>query len=784
MRRVALIGALCSLAGSAVAAQVGGSPSDPAGTIGGLQPPVYSYGAGGSGPPPLSNSQVMFVGDSRTAFGESIARSGSFNLSRLFANGYSGWYNNAIGWKLTDTPSGMYGIASTTSDNAKFRVVDQGSASANINPGTSTNPNTANSQTLIAADKAWNINSMGATGPAASPVSAAPLSDAAGSAIYLDDTNDYPAAPNHYTATNPKQTMVDDASVVSQLVGASKHVFYIDGTPRGFSTAVGEAHACASCATTTITNTSGWADWNGFSSGGVTNVSSAGVMSVFTVDVSGTCAGSVTGTYHASAGVYTWCGTAPTGNMYISYSFGLGNSALAANQVAYQLATANWANSSASNYTDPACPSSNCAIAGLLNANPSVTVVAAYAALDNGDGFHDALAGSMVDGLHPMPYGAAIVANALQTAFNTAYPALTKLNGSPIYNNWFACNTTASATYSSSTSSCGGTSAGVFPGVMTAGGCPGTVAGAMEIFINGAKAAKSDGAGNWLSDGAFTVNSGAYNCATGAWTITFSANTSTALPLVIAMDPLNFVNNGLMDMNQGAVALPAGFTAAAGTAGVPKSWAIAAPACITASLAGTGTPGAVPSLSITVANNKSTSPITVTDADGTWPAVRFTITGMLNGTGCTAAASTSLGLKNVTATLANQVTANASVRALFSTTIDGVGGLLQGLDGVQQTFVALSSSFTPSWGSGAGTSLVGADGGGAAGKSFTTLNLLPAVVGQITGRVQMTPLMPTQDATLTNTASDDVENFIFLEMFQPLNVTVTIWRNGFYVRSL
>lgn len=48
MRLVALIGALCCLAFPALAddVQVGGSPSDPAGTIGGLQPPVYSFGAG------------------------------------------------------------------------------------------------------------------------------------------------------------------------------------------------------------------------------------------------------------------------------------------------------------------------------------------------------------------------------------------------------------------------------------------------------------------------------------------------------------------------------------------------------------------------------------------------------------------------------------------------------------------------------------------------------------------------------------------------------------------
>jgi hypothetical protein len=555
-------------------------------------------------------------------------------------------------------------------------------------------------------------------------------------------------------------------------------IFYLDGTPRGWDSIINESHAAAAIITAT-NHTGTFLDGDSFypgNSGAVVGLDASSNMMVF--QKVGSCGATGQYTVNIATGVYSFCGTAPTGTVYINYDWGLGAAGVTGN--AYIKAENSWANDSSSNFSDALC-SGLCGTPGLLYPGNSfasnLLLIKSYEALDSGDGSHNALHGALDNsptaGLHPSPYGKVIVANAIQTAIQTAYPSLTSQANSPTANNWNACTTTASITYSSAASACGGTTAGPFVGTMINGAynlCP-TSTGGMAIFVDGKQAATSVTGGTWASAPGFSnaVTGGAWNCGTGAWSITFTSNLAAGKRFTIAQDPTNLSDNGLMDTAQGGVALPANVTGNP----LPKSWALVNfSTCMTNSMAGTGTPGGVQSFFIIVTTG------TVADVQGTWPAITLELHGALNGTGCSAGQDY-VQLTDPFENATNRFIPPNRYRAMVSKTVAaGANGHLNGVEGAGNFFTLFNSSFTASWATGATTGMSNSAGMGAGTfADFTDLNLNTNVIGQIQKRVELTPPIMIQDATIS-AASAVNQPSIEVEKLIPVSVTVTFWRAG------
>lgn len=126
MRLVALIGALCCLALPAFAGeiealagadiQVGGSPSDPAGMSGGLQPPVYSFGISGGYIPPVLNGGLCGEDDSLTGNGGGATfANGTFTQASGGGNSYIGQLLTRAGNAAYFPGSFMYAVGGTSS---------------------------------------------------------------------------------------------------------------------------------------------------------------------------------------------------------------------------------------------------------------------------------------------------------------------------------------------------------------------------------------------------------------------------------------------------------------------------------------------------------------------------------------------------------------------------------------------------------------------------------------------------------------------------------------------
>jgi hypothetical protein len=731
-------------------------------------------GAGSSSPYiPVTPILWQADGDSRIENSFSVVTTGTASVSVLSGNGYPGWFGGAIHHIILDSASGHYGVGASTTAGLCGRLQDQGTAAANrassgnlafttdvCNLGTA-----FVSGTGVGTDADFNKSSMGFSTITNS--TAAPVNDPGNIVFYLDGVND--SGPTAYTSTlpTPLATMKADKKIFDAHHAAGHEIFLLDETPEGFSTQVEERHACVACSSFTVTNNTSPLAWDSFSGAGLVDDTNT----IYTLV--GSCSAS-TNTYSFSGGVVTFCSNKPPNFAIFSYDYGAGNTA-GSGQVVYSKTLNEWDNSTASDFTSSASGSLvDYHIPGAA-ADPWVHPVQTYEAMiDSSSGTkYNAKHGYLdILHLHPQLIAGQVAASAVASALSAIYPSLTTdLSQSPIRNNYTPCNANGVAfTYSSV--SCPSVGSFAFPAYMQGSYCPGTIAGQFQILVGGIPAAVNDGAGNLITattansphpisfTNSLTVTTGTYNCATGAWSVTFSTKPTNALRIEIAEDPLNAISNGLLDAVQGVVALPANVTAAAGTSGTPLGWTMTLDTCTTNALA-------AGSMSITVATDASTSPITVTENGIVYPAVQITIKN--NGTlqtGCSQGGNGQIQITN----LANAITSwfNFATPDSFRGGLTTVVGPALGSDGNMHLYSSSGAnadatmsapSWTPIWASGAVTGITGIMMKDNGNVPYTDLS-----IGNVLNTYEhLTPLMSMQGMVSAPTAGSLIAQLGYIE---------------------
>jgi hypothetical protein len=278
-----------------------------------------------------------------------------------------------------------------------------------------------------------------------------------------------------------------------------------------------------------------------------------------------------------------------------------------------------------------------------------------------------------VDGLHPSGAGSIAASKAFLTALQTAYPAAGTSAGSqagaPTYNNWYAAKGFPKASTYGSGLTVNGYTPAPLPGVMAGASClSADAAGRLQVWVNGVENAVGSG-GLWYGVVPYAgLVSGGYNCATGAWSITWSASKPASGAIIaIDEDPANLLLNGLLDSAQVTPVTPATISGLT----PPGGWALTVPANLASALATGACAGNAPPC-----GTASLTPTTITDLDGTWPAYQLTFAGTLT-------AVSTLKLTNTLSSQAALIAVGDKLRAIGYSAIGSNGGHLFGLYGLQ-----------------------------------------------------------------------------------------------------
>lgn len=792
------------------------------------------------GPKAAAPASVMYVGHSMIANGTGLTRTAGASMTLNTGAGYTAWWPNAMNNAALTSPSGFYGVGSSTTCNLAVRLTDLGTVAANtaatgnpagraLSAGTPPGCGVDNGLmgTALAADGNYNSGSQGLF---------APLTDPANCAVYLHGINDtastwYTTAPTAKpSAVSPYDTMAVIAYTVDQLHKAGKCVLYVDQTPHGLTAVMEELHVVGAGVnqTFTLTNSSNSIVRDAYpqisgsipTSGGV--IDNLGV--IYTYDGTACSGGGITGHYAFAANTVTMCGANTGITVFVDYAYGSHNVANSAVTL-FERTVHLWGQSAAKNFVDPE-RGINYGIPGLLYrrqnwlfpvncyeklVNPTTaTGVPSTGTYEGYPGIWDTV------GIHPYMTAQHLCADAMAATFTATWPGAVSVAPAPTTNNWTPCTSNgSSATLSSGATACGGITAGPWTGQMISH-CNSAVGG-ITLLDNSIPFAVSDGAGNFITATAAnsarlvagsqpgggtltnpdTVTAGTYNCGTGAWTVTTSAIIGNTHVIEIAMDPSRYsdhLDNGLMDATQtgkGANAsLPTGFTPAAGLTALtalPRGWQFAAPGtCLAASLAS----GHV---TVTVSNNVATTPITFTDKDasGPWPGLQLTFTGMLDGAGCTNNLDETLILFNQTIPVPGNWYGLEAKFAAYGTVIIGApttgnyAGHLIGFEGVETYGNAQSASaYTLCWGTSGTQSFIFGTGAmaPALGIAYSDLDLYG---GTSFIHDDLTPtfnLCKFAGQTAISPNTEVMRFYIAYRMGKPVSFTITLGRAGQFLR--